>query len=469
MKALWLFASACGLAATVAGTSASAQTTEKTIPPSPEAQKAARAAQQAAAHEDHTRLLNLLKITSLRPGADGYDAKSPNFVNYDETKAGPIVSLPDPLVMKNGKPVTSAKQWPKRRAEIAEDFSREVYGRVPQNVPSVHWEVVSQTPETVGGIAVITKHLRGVVDNKAYPSVSVALSLTLTTPAKASGPVPVIMQLMFAFPAGFKPSGAFAPPPGPTWQEQALRKGWGYAVYVPTSTQPDNGAGLTQGIIGLTSKGQPRRLEDWGALRAWAWGASRCLDYFETDHAVNARAVGIEGHSRYGKAALITTAYDTRFAIAYVSSSGAGGAALWRRDFGERLENVANEGEYHWMAGNFLKYAGPLHPADLPVDSHELIALCAPRPVFLGAGITSGDGWVDARGSFLSASFASPVYDLLGGKGLGTDKFPPAGTGITEGDLAFRQHDGGHTDAPNWPVFLEFAGRYLDAGPPAPQ
>jgi hypothetical protein len=255
------------------------------------------------------------------------------------------------------------------------------------------------------------------------------------------------------------------PPPGPTWQQQVLAKGWGYAILVPVSIQADNGAGLTEGIIGLCNKGQPRKLDDWGSLRAWAWGASRALDYFETDKTVNAKQVGIEGHSRYGKATAVTMAYDQRFAIAYVSSSGEGGAKLNRRDWGEIIENVAATNEYHWMAGNFLKYAGPLQWSDLPVDGHDLIALSAPRPVFIGGGATKGDGWADAQGMFMAASAASPVYTLLGKKGLDTTVFPPMETPLIDGDLAFRQHSGGHTPAPNWPTFITFASRYLKSPP----
>jgi hypothetical protein len=235
----------------------------------------------------------------------------------------------------------------------------------------------------------------------------------------------------------------------------------GYATIIPTSVQADNGAGLTEGIIGLVNKGQPRKLDDWGALRAWAWGASRALDYFETDRSVDAHQVGLEGHSRYGKATLVTMAYDPRFAIAFVSSSGAGGAALWRRNLGKQIGNVAGTNEYHWMAGNFLKYAGPLTPKDMPVDSDELIALCAPRPVFISGGATHGDGWVDAHGMFLAAVAAGLVYALLGKKDLGTAEFPSMETPLLNGDIAFRQHSGGHTPAPNWPTFIEFAGRYL--------
>src|SRR6185437_6458500 len=296
------------------------------------------------------------------------------------------------------------------------------------------------------------------------------IDVTLTTPANASGPVPVIMELTFSrafmqallkrFPQFAAQAGS-----GPTWQQQALARGWGYAEYVPTSVQPDNGAGLTEGIIGLANHGRPRKPDDWGVLRAWAWGASRALDYFETDPAVDAHQVGIEGHSRYGKAALVAMAYDRRFAIGYISSSGEAGAKLYRHSYGEDIGNIAASGEYHWMAGNFLKYDGPLTVADLPVDAHELIALCAPRPVFIGAGTTQGgDGWVDAVGMFQAEVAAGPVYRLLGKKDLGTTEFPPIETALISGDLAFRQHSGGHTTGPNWPTFLTFASHYWKTG-----
>jgi hypothetical protein len=274
---------------------------------------------------------------------------------------------------------------------------------------------------------------------------------TTTTPANAQA------NAQANSPAGSPGGGA------PGWQQQVLSKGWGYAVLIPTSIQADNGAGLTQGIIGLVNKGQPRKADDWGALRAWAWGASRALDYFETDKSVNAKQVGLEGHSRYGKAAVVAMAYDPRFAIGFISSSGAGGVKLHRRNWGELVENVAGPSEYHWMAGNYLKYAGPLNWNDLPVDSHELVALCAPRPIFISAGATNGDGWVDAKGMFLAGVGAGPVYKLLGKQDLGTTEFPPIETYLIDGDIAFRQHSGGHTPGPNWLTFLTFASRYLKA------
>jgi hypothetical protein len=453
-------------------------------------------AAQAATQEDHRKMMELLHIAELRPGKNGSNPQAPNYANYDEAIANPYPRLPDPLVLKNGRKVTSAKEWwSKRRPEIVEDFDREVYGRVPKVTPKVRWEVVNTTNGTNGDAPIITKTLEGVVDNSSYPSIEVKIQVSLSTPANAKGPVPVIMQFGFAGGFGAAPGapgaagvagrgaappagapgaaarsgmafpGAGRGPSGPTWQQQVLAKGWGYATINPGSIQADNGAGLRQGIIGLCNKGQYRKADDWGALRAWAWGASRALDYFETDKSVDARHVALEGHSRYGKATLVAMAYDPRFWTAYVSSSGEGGAKLHRRNWGEIVENVAAASEFHWMAGNFLKYAGPLNWDDLPVDSHELVALCAPRPVFIGGGATNGDGWADAKGSFLAAAGAGPVYRLLGKKDMGTTEFPPIETPLVDGEVAFRQHSGGHTDVPNWPTFLTFASRYVKASP----
>jgi len=440
------------------------------------------------AEQDHRNMMEQLGIKTLRPGADGMNPQAANYQNTDEAKANPDPNLPDPLTLKNGEKATTPEMWWKqRRPEIVEDFDREVYGRVPKHVPKVTWEVTSITRTHNGAVPVITKQLVGRVDNSSYSLISVNIQLTLTTPANATGPVPVMLEFGFDWSRflrgtnrfgganAFRGFGAFAR--GLNWQQLVLSNGWGYAVIVPASYQADNGAGLTRGIIGLCNKGQPRKPDDWGALRAWAWGASRALDYFETDPAVDAKQVGIEGLSRYGKATLVTMAYDPRFAIALVGSSGKGGAALFRRNFGEQVENLTGTGEYHWMAGNFLKYGGPLTPGDLPVDSHEMIALCAPRPVFISYGAASGSPgaegtWVDQHGSFMAEVAASAVYRLLGKKDLGasgnylTVPMPPINTALTNGELAWRQHDGGHTDAPNWPAFLAWANRYIH-GPPA--
>lgn len=415
-----------------------------------------------ATQQDYRNMLAQLGITSTRPGPSG-NPQAPNAANADEAKASPYTSLPDPLTLKNGKKVKDPKTWwNSRRPEIIEEFDREVYGRVPENTPAVSWEVISTQNETIGNMPVVTKKLVGHVDNSAYPQITVDIQLTLTTPAGVQKPVPVIMEFGFIWPPGFTPPRDTSRNAPPSWQQQVLARGWGYAVLVPTSYQADNGAGLTQGIIGLVNKGQPRKPDDWGSLRAWAWGASRALDYFETDKLVDAGRVVIEGLSRYGKAALVTMAYDQRFAIGFIGSSGAGGAKILRRYFGEQVENLASSAEYHWFAGNFIKYAGPLTPNDLPVDAHQLIALCAPRPVFISSGSPQVEGqWIDAKGMFLGAVGAGPVYTLLGKKDLGTTEMPPQETGLLNGELAFRQHAGGHTVGPNWPAFLDFASRYF--------
>jgi hypothetical protein len=423
--------------------------------------KQARRIQQKT-QQDYKEMIGQLKIDSIRKGPSG-NPSAPNAANTDESKASLYSSLPDPLIMKNGKRVTGTKTWwNKRRPQIVEDFDKEIYGRVPTKTPVVRWEIVNIADTNYGTIKAVTKNLLGHVDNSSYPQIKVDIQLSLTIPKNISKPVPVMMEFGFVFPPGFR----FPSQPGTasqkSWQEQVLEKGWGFAILVPTSYQADNGAGLKEGIIGLVNKGQPRKPDDWGALRAWAWGASRAIDYFETDKSVNAKQIGIEGLSRYGKAAVVTMAYEPRIAIGFVGSSGAGGVKILRRVFGEQVENLASSGEYHWFAGNFIKYAGPLTPNDMPVDAHELVALCAPRPIFISSGSPTVEGqWVDAKGMFLGGAYAGPVYRLLGKKDLGTTEFPPLETTLASGEIAFRQHSGGHTTGPNWPTFLEWAGRYL--------
>lgn len=437
------------------------------------------------AEQDRERLMHLLGLTDAQMRKPPVtDPKSPNAANYDETKANAYPKLPDPLVLKNGHRVTTAQQWwNERRPQIVDDYEREILGRAPQHLPAVRWEVLSVTPENWRGIDVITKRLVGHVDNSSYPAISVNIEMILFTPAHANGPVPVLLELAFAKDWARDNARPFAvPPPVETPEHwgvdghEALARGFGFAVLNAVGLQADEGGGLTEGIIGLMNKGQPRGLNDWGVLRAWSWGASRALDYFETDAAVNARQVGLAGHSRFGKAVLVAMAYDPRFAIAYSSSSGEGGAKLYRHIYGEQISNLVSASTYHWFCGGFLRYGGPLGPNDLPVDNHELIALSAPRPVFIGSGSNNGDGyyerggdeWADPRGMFLAEVAASPVYRLLGAKGLGTVDFPPVGTIIAEGELAWRQHPWGHTPAPNWPTFLDYAAHYLHA-PPSPQ
>jgi hypothetical protein len=442
--------------------------------------------------EDHQNMLGQLGIRALRPGRSPNE-KDPNAANYDEALANPFPDLPDVLTLKNGRRVTTAAGWAERRKEIVEDFEREVVGRIPARVPKVTWSVAERADGTIAGIPVVGRHLVGRVDNAWCPEISVEIQFTLVTPADVKGPVPVMIMYRGGTlgqalgtappPAG---RGAFIPPPGmfgtdPPATEQLLADGWGFAFLNPASIQADNGAGLTRGIIGLVNRGEPRKPDDWGSLRAWSWGAARALDYLETDPTVDAKRVGIEGVSRFGKAALITMAFEPRFAVVLVGSSGEGGAKLHRRNFGEAVENLTGPGGYHWMAGNFLKYGaleatfGNKNAGDLPVDAHELIALCAQRPTFISYGVPEkGDAkWLDHQGSYMATVAAGRVFRLLGAKDLGTsddyktEKMPGVNAGLLDGQLAWRQHDGGHTDAPNWKYFIPWADKFLGHKRPA--
>lgn len=472
----------------LSGLSLSAQQTPPAAPPAPARPAAAnpfqmspeeRARIEQLSREDHADMMRQLGITDLRPGANGrVAAGEPGAANYDPAKANPFPDWPAPLVAKDGSPVTTAQQWwQKRRAEIAEDFEREVYGRIPAGVPSVAWSVTETVDTKVGAVPVVARRVVGHVDNASHPAISVDIRMAVVVPAVAKGPVPVLIM----FGGGNMPDDpvmrfpGMPPPAGPSSAEQLIAAGWGYVSLSTASIQADNGAGLTAGIIGLTNKGKYRTPEQWGSLRAWAWGAARALDYLETLPAVDAKRVGIEGVSRYGKAALVTMAFEPRFAVVLVGSSGEGGAKPHRRNFGEQVENLTGVGEYHWMAGNFLKYGaaaasfGSRNAGDIPVDAHQLIALCAPRPTFISYGIPEkGDAlWLDQQGSFMATVAAGPVFRLLGARDLGvtddyrTAKMPPVNTGLLDGQLAWRQHDGGHEDRTNMSHFIAWAIRVL--------
>jgi hypothetical protein len=442
--------------------------------PTPE-ERAVIAAANDAERERETKLLG---IVAMQPSMTAYDIGKPGNVNYGEVKANPFPKLPDLMTLSDGTKVTTPALWVKRRAEIKALFDEYVYGKYPARIPAVTWRVDRVEETTYEGIPVIVKHIVGHTDNSAYPAITVDIHADVVTPASAKGKkVPVIIGGGWIGPRPNFPRPTAAPgqivhllampADPPDSGKLLLEHSWGFVARTSTEVQADNAAGMTKGIIGLVNKGQPRSLDDWGVLRAWAWGDSRILDYLQTDPDVDGGKVGITGHSRGGKAALVTESDDERFAIGYISSSGKGGAALYRRDYGESMGNAAASSEFDWYAGNFLKYAAMGHTADeMPVDSHEFMALIAPRPVFIGGGalITDpqyapGDAWQDTQGMFMAAVAASPAWDLLGAKGLGANTFPPVGTLIDSGDVAFRQHQWGHTPAPNWPAFIEFAAK----------
>ena len=438
-----------------------------------------RAAINAASGEERNRELKLLGITAMQPPATAFDIGKPGNANYDEAKANPYPKLPELLVMSDGKRVTTPAEWARRRQEIEAQFDENVYGKYPAHIPAVTWKVESTEEMTVAGVPAIVKHISGHVDNSDYPAIAVTIAADVVTPASTRGKkAPVIIgggsvhpfTFRFPTPRPGQPVHKLSMPENPPDSSKLLLEaGWGFVARSSNSVQADNGAGLDKGIIGLVNHGQPRKLDDWGVLRAWAWADSRILDYLQTDAEVDGTKVGVMGHSRGGKAALVAMVDDPRFAIGFLSSSGAGGADLYRRNYGETMGNICGAEEFHWFAANFLRYDAVGHSAnELPVDSHEFIALLAPRPVFIGGGalITDpeyapGDAWQDAQGMFIAAVAASPAWKLLGYEGLGTTTFPPLGTLIDTGRIAFRQHEYGHTPAPNWPAFLQFAQKQL--------
>jgi GH35 family endo-1,4-beta-xylanase/lysophospholipase L1-like esterase len=442
--------------------------------------------------QDHQNMLDQLGVTKLRPGRDS-NPNSPNAANTDQAKANPYPKLPEVLETRDGRKVATPEQWWKeRRPEIVEMLEREVYGRIPENVPKVKWEVRETREIKAGGKPAIQRHVVGVVDNSSCLGIEVNISMSLTLPKEATGPVPVLMSFGWTpfEPSPFGPRGRDGGPAPTSKEDMLIKAGWACVTLNPTTVQDDaggwqprrfgpnadpnakpTGAGLTRGIIGLANHGQPRKPDQWGALRAWAWGASRGLDYLETVPEVDAKRVGIAGVSRYGKAALVTMAFDPRFAMGLIASSGKGGTALYRRHFGESLENLATTGGYHWMAGTYMKYSaeessfGRKTADDLPVDSHMTLALCAPRLTFISHGIPerSDAHWLDHQGSYMATIAAQPVFRLLGARDLGrgddytSAKMPAVNEALLDGALAWRQHDGGHTDGPNVEHFIRWA------------
>ena len=368
--------------------------------------------------------------------------------NYDEAQAGGWPVALDPLVTVSGDRITTARDWwAVRRPEIVESFLAELYGRVPEATPAIAFETVGSDSVTAGGVRV--RQVVGRVADARYPGADEPrIEMTLYLPVSAAN-VPVIVRV-----GGFW--GAKDEVPDPV--QMALDRGWAFATVNPGPIQMDSGAELDEGVIGLVNGGAPREPDDWGVLAAWTWGMSRALDYLDAALETDATRAAIQGHSRYGKTALLAAAMDRRWAAAFPSCAGAMGTSLETRNWGETIDNVASTGGYHWMAGTFLRYAGNWDA--IPGDAHFLIALVAPRPLLITGG--TQDQWSDPHGEFLAAVAASPVYELLGASGLSATEMPAPDVALTNGELAFRNHEGGHTDAPDWPVFYDWVSRYFE-------
>ena len=416
-------------------------------------------------------LLGLVTTAPSRPGAQ----QPPG--NYDESKI-PAYTLPDPLVMADGSKVSTPEVWTsRRRPELLDIFARDIYGRTPQIRLPLRVTVDSTVNDALGGTAV----RRQVTLRFAEGSDSPSMRLLLYLPAKAPRPVPVFLAL------NFQGNQAINADPGislaTTWLPdgnpgvvshratdasrgteaarfpvaQILAKGYGLATAYYGDLDPDYD-NFDNGVHPLFyASGQKRPAPDqWGAIGAWAWGLSRALDYLETDGSVNARAVAVVGHSRLGKAALWAGAQDPRFAMVVSNESGCGGAALSKRIFGETVDAITRQFP-HWFAGNFTRYAN--NEAALPVDQHELLALIAPRPLYVASA--AGDQWADPRGEFLGAQGAEPVYRLLGRTGLGVEAMPPVDHPVG-GTIGYHVRRGEHDlTAYDWEQFLTFANRHL--------
>ena len=399
--------------------------------------------------------------------------KTGHISNYNESIV-PAYTLPDPLVMSDGRPVRTATDWRARRSELLKVYEEDIFGRVPANAPKVQWTVASTDAGAREGAV-----LRRVVGTIGAGANAPTINLNVYTPAGVTRPVPVILLVNFGGGPARGTGAAIAPGAGaagragqaggagrgnaapgePPVAAEILARGWGYATVGYADIQPDRANSFTEGVIGTTlAPGQSKPAPgEWGTISAWAWGISRIIDYFETDRSIDATKVAVQGFSRLGKTVLWAGAMDDRIAAVFSGCAGEMGSSLSRRDFGETVDDMAQN--YHWQFGSrFQQWVGRWN--DMPVDAHMLIALSAPRPVFITGGTT--DQWSDPKGEFLAQVAASPVYELLGAKGLGATELPPVDMTLATGDLGWHYHTGGHTlTVDEWKAFLTFMDRYF--------
>jgi len=425
----WLAAAAAALAL-VTGVGATAQTAE----------------------DVHAAEVARFGFGPLRPGATS-DAGKPNTANSDEAKVG-LFGLP-PIFASSSVP--SPEGWAQRRAELIRLVEDNWVGRIPDAVAQFRVEWRKDKAAAPDG-AEAEQWVGQVIapDGRMGPTIDA----TVTFPAQVEG-APAFMEYTYMWPGGRTPD--FGGPPAPDSVRTALDHGFVHVAYRPQMLQSDSGATMQQGIIGLAR--WPREKTDWGALRAWAWGASQLREELARDPRVNGQRISLAGHSRFGKGVLVAAAFDLAFADADVSSSGAGGAKLMRRDFGERWENMAGSGAFHWYTPNIMAYAGgDLTTANLPVDAHTLIALRAPRPLFVTSGMASkGDAWVDPTGMWMAVRAAQPAWGLFG-NATPSDAMPEPGSDPDAFyKLGWYQHTEGHVPWPGYSEFFEHEARF--AGP----
>lgn len=406
-------------------------------------------------------------------------------VNYTEAKTG-AYTLPDLLTCADGSPVVDARAWfEKRRPELFKIIEENQFGRVPGRPAALSFDVFDRGTPAFDGKARRKQVTIYFTASRTAHYVDVLLYL----PANATGPVPVLLQFgwvannlaVATADPGVKvgrtwsttahqriPAGPAAAPgrgPGRNLNVlQVIERGYALAVFNYTDIDPDTLDATAHGVrAAFLPPGQTEPAPDeWGAIAAWGWGASRIIDYLETDPAIDPRRIALTGASRLGKTALWTAARDPRVACVIASVSGEGGAALSRRDYGETVAHLVAPTRYPYQfAGNYRKWAGRAN--DAPWDAHAIIALVAPRPILLQTGST--DKWSDPYGEFLAAKAATPVFTLLGKKGIDTYALPAAGKPLLN-TLGYLMHDGPHGVMPaDWPVFLDFLDAHLKAAP----
>ena len=384
--------------------------------------------------------------------------------NYDESKV-PAYELPELLQMNDGTPVKDAATWnEKRRAEVLELFRSEVYGRRPGRPKALRFEVTKKDAAALGGKARRREVKIHFTSKENGPSMNMLLYL----PAKAREPAPAFLGL------NFRGNPTVSKDPGITlrkgdkesdrgksagrWQaDMLIDRGYALATIWYGDIEPDDKRNaFSQGIHKVYGPANKIPPDGWGSIAAWGWGLSRALDYFETIDEIDHKRVAVIGHSRLGKTSLWAGAEDERFALVISNDSGCGGAALCRRAFGETVKRI-NTSFPHWFCDNFNKYNG--READLPVDQHMLVALMAPRPVYVASA--AGDRWADPRGEYLSAKHADPVYRLLGTEGLPALKMPPIDK-PSMGRIGYHIRTGNHdVKAFDWKAYLDFADKHL--------
>jgi len=371
-------------------------------------------------------------------------------VNYFEEKV-PGYVLPDVLVTSNGKKVRNAQMWEKvRRKEVLEMFRENVYGRVPSTPYTKSYKLVNEDGNAMGGAAT----LKQVDITIASGGNSLDIHLTMFVPNKATKPVPAFLLIDNRGPANTDPTRKLKSEFWPA--EEVISRGYAIAVFSNADVDPDNFDDFKNGIHGLLDRGV-RQPDSWGTIAAWAWGASRCMDYFETDRDINSEKVAVVGHSRGGKTALWAAAEDQRFAMAVSNESGCGGAALARRKYGETIERI-NKAFPHWFCTNYKKWSG--NEDSMPFDMHMLIALIAPRAVYVTSA--AEDLWADPRGSYLSLYHSLPVFRFYDKNTILREEMPPMNRPVKSGKAAYHVRDGAHNMLlKDWNWFMDFGDTVL--------